>query len=251
LLGLRPTHGRISLDGCFDLAPSFDTCGYFAIKGETFVRVGEVLLGDNHAPLPETPRLLLAADAFAMLGTDVRGALAPCVKRIEEMLGAATLVEAAGNGFEQLYWAFRYIQSREAWTAHGSMIERYRPPLGPGIAERFAFAKEVTDAQVAEAEATRSRFRERFTRLLGPDGIMLLPTMPDVAPLLTETEDNLNDYRNQALNLLCLAGLAGCPQVSIPIAERMGAPLGLSLIGPADADLGLVRIAARLTDLRS
>lgn len=246
LFGLRPTHGRISLEACLDLAPVFDSCGYFSRDRETFVRVGEVLLRDDPAPLPERPRLLLAADAFAMLDTDVRGALATPVKAIEEVLGAATLVEAAGEGFEPLYWAFRYIQSREAWAVRGAMIERYKPPLGPGVAERFAFAKSVTDAQVAEAEATRARFRERFAKLLGPDGVMLLPTMPDIAPLLAESEESLNDYRNRALNLLCLAGLAGCPQMSLPLASRAGAPLGLSLIGPAGSDLSLVRLGARL-----
>jgi amidase len=70
--------------------------------------------------------------------------------------------------------------------------------------------------------------------------------MPDVAPLLTESEEALNDYRNRAINLLSLAGLAGVPQVSIPLATRMGAPLGLSLIGPPGCDLSLVRLAVRI-----
>ena len=30
LVGLRPTHGRVSLEGALDLAPSQDTCGWFA-----------------------------------------------------------------------------------------------------------------------------------------------------------------------------------------------------------------------------
>ncbi len=62
------------------------------------------------------------------------------------------------------------------------MIERYRPPLGPGVAERFDFAKSVTDEQVAEAEAVRARFRGRFAGFLGRDGVLILPTMPDVGP---------------------------------------------------------------------
>src|SRR5215210_6276021 len=67
LFGIRPTHGRVSLELCHDLAPSFDTCGYFTRDGATFLRVAEVLLGEDPQPLPERPRLLLAADAFAML----------------------------------------------------------------------------------------------------------------------------------------------------------------------------------------
>ena len=30
LVGLRPTHGRVSLEAVMDLAPSLDTCGWFA-----------------------------------------------------------------------------------------------------------------------------------------------------------------------------------------------------------------------------
>src|ERR687890_601264 len=71
LFGIRPTHGRVSLEGCHDLAPSFDTCGYFARDGATFLRVGEVVLGSDPAPLPQIPRVLLAQDAFALLHKEV------------------------------------------------------------------------------------------------------------------------------------------------------------------------------------
>jgi amidase len=246
LFGIRPTHGRVSLEGCLDLAPSLDTGGFFARDDATFAQVAEVLLGADAEPLPDRPRLLLAADALAMLGREVRGALAPVIEAIEGALGKAQVIEVANDGFEVLYWAFRYIQGREAWQVHGAMIERFQPPLGPGVGERFAFGKGVTDAQFGEAQATRERFSGRMHQLLGADGILLLPTMPDVAPLLSEGEESLNDYRNKALNLLCLAGLAGLPQVSIPLARRQEAPLGISLIGPSGSDLSLVRLAARL-----
>jgi amidase len=246
LFGIRPTHGRVSLEDCLDLAPSFDTCGFLTRDGGTFLRVAEALLGSDPAPLPETPRLLIAADAFGMVDQDVRAVLAPVLQRIEGRLGAGEMREVASEGFEALYWAFRHLQGREAWTVDGPMIERFRPPLGPGVADRFAFARTVTDAQVADGQAVRDRFTERFTGLLGTDGVLLLPTMPDVAPLLTESEESLNDYRNKALNLLGLSGHARVPQVSIPVASRLGAPLGLSLIGPAGSDLSLVRLAVSL-----
>ncbi len=174
----------MSLEGAIGLAPSFDTCGYFARDGETFARVGDVLLGQDPASLPESPRLLLAAGAFAALDSDVRGALAPVVKRIEDLLGKAQIVEPAPEGVETLVRTFRILQGREAWQLHGTLIERYRLPLGPGVAERFAFAKSVTDDQVAEAEAIRARFRGRFAGFLGRDGVLILPSMPDIAPLL-------------------------------------------------------------------
>lgn len=246
LFGLRPSHGRITLEGCHDLAPTFDTCGFFARDGETFARVAAVLLGADAAAAPEKPRLLLAADAFSMLEAEPRGALAPAVGRVEAELGAATLVEAAGGTFEALYWAFRRLQGREAWLVDGPLIERHAPPLGPGIAERFAYARGLTAEDCADARLVRERYRARLAELVGRDGVMLLPTMPDVAPLLTESEAGLDAFRTKALYLLCLSGLSGLPQVTMPLAQRVDAPIGLSLVGPPGSDLWLVRLAARL-----
>lgn len=248
LFGIRPTHGRVSLEGCHDLAPSFDTCGYFTRDGATFLRVGEVLLGADKTPFPHNPRVLLAKDAFGLLDRAALDALAPALRCVEGVLGTPEERKVAEDGFTTLYWTMRYIQGREAWTVDGSMIERCRPPLGPGVADRFEFSRQVTDRQVTEALGIRSVFRERFSALLGRDSVLILPSMPDVAPLLSEGEEALNDYRNNALNLLCLSVLSGLPQVSMPLASRLGAPFGLSLMGPAGSDLSLVALAARIAE---
>lgn len=250
LFGIRPTHGRVSLEGCHDLAPSFDTCGYFTRDAATFVQVGDVLLGADPQPLPSAPRVLMAEDAFGLLDRPVREALQPALRQAEAVLGRPEGVTVAEESFTALYWAMRYIQSREAWTVDGPMIERYHPPLGPGVADRFQFSRAVTDEQVAESQIVRRRFRERFSGLFRRDAVLILPTMPDIAPLLSDTDEALNDYRNNALNLLCLSVLSGLPQVSIPLASRLGAPLGLSIMGPAGSDLSLVALARRIAESR-
>jgi amidase len=246
LFGLRPTHGRISLALCHDLAPSFDTCGFFAADGGTFEKVAAVLLGPDDAPLTKAPQVLLAEDAFGLTAPTVREALAPAIARVTERLGPATGVTVAPGGFEPLYWAFRHIQGREAWSVDGTFIERFHPKLGPGVVERFAFAKTITEGQAREATAQRDRFAAELAARLGPNAVLVLPTMPDVAPLLADSESALDDYRNRALNILCLSVLSRLPQVTIPLASRLGAPLGLSLMGPAGSDLSLVRLAVTL-----
>jgi amidase len=247
LVGLRPTHGRISLERVLDLAPSFDTCGWFARDLPTFARVADVLLGADLAPLPvERVRLLAPTDVWNLLAPDALAAQQAPRERVQAALGRAAPVDVVLDGFDPMYWSFRYLQGREAWRTDGALIERYAPPLGPGVAQRFAFARAVTDAQVAEATAFRARFRAHLAALLGNDGVLLMPTMPDIAPLAAAGEDGLEHYRNQATKMLCIAGLAGFPQLSLPLGSRLGAPLGLSLLGPAGSDRSLVRLAERL-----
>ncbi|MET3495639.1 amidase [Variovorax boronicumulans] len=243
LYGLRPTHGRVSLEGALDLAPSFDTCGWFARDIGTFARVADVLLGADASPLPERVRLLRPDDVWALAVPAAAEALQGAADRVQGLFGPAQGTAVAMESFDAMYWNFRYLQSREAWLTDGPLIERYAPPLGPGVAERFAWSREVTDAQVATARVFRTAFRTHLAELLGTDGVLLMPTMPDIAPLRSDSEASLEDYRNRAIRMLCIAGLAGFPQLSMPLATRDGAPLGISLLGPAGSDRSLIALA--------
>ena len=75
LYGIRPTHGRVSLEAVMDLSPSLDTCGWFARDARTFTRVAEVLLGDDPHPLARA-RPPVEADRYlvAACGAGARGA---------------------------------------------------------------------------------------------------------------------------------------------------------------------------------
>lgn len=246
LYGLRPTHGRVSLEGALDLAPSFDTCGWFARDIGTFARVADVLLGPDASALPERVRLLGPDDVWGLAAPAATKALQAVIDRVQGLLGPAQGTAVAMESFDAMYWNFRYLQSREAWLTDGPLIERYAPPLGPGVAERFAWSRDVTDAQVVAARVFRTAFRAHLAALLGTDGVLLMPTMPDIAPLRSESEAGLEDYRNRAIRMLCIAGLSGFPQLSMPLASREGAPLGISLLGPAGSDRSLIALAERI-----
>ncbi|MEJ5150801.1 amidase [Comamonas sp. MYb396] len=246
LYGIRPTHGRVSLESALALCHSFDTCGWFARDAHTFARVADVLLAPDTTPLPARPRLLMPSDVWGLVDSAVRPAWDGALQQITQLLGSAQDCKAVLDSFDAMYWSFRYIQGREAWMTDGAFISRYAPVLGPGVKERFDWSSKVTDAQVQEAEQFRARFRQHLADLLGSDGVLVMPTMPDIAPLRSADEASLEAYRNQAVQMLCLAGLAGFPQISLPLASRDGAPLGISLLGPAGTDRSLIAIAQQL-----
>ncbi|HEX6006765.1 MAG TPA: amidase family protein, partial [Burkholderiales bacterium] len=85
IYGIRPTHGRVSLEGACPLAPSFDTAGWFAREATLLERVGQVLLGEARAQAPG--RLLLARDAFELAGDAITQALQPAVRTLAKLLG--------------------------------------------------------------------------------------------------------------------------------------------------------------------
>ena len=246
LFGIRPTHGRINLAGVLDLAPSLDTCGYFARDVQTFVRVSDVLLGPDTAALPTKIRLLKPIDIWALLDADALAAQIAPLAQVETMVGKAHEMNVVLDNIDTMYWHFRYIQGREAWMVNGPMIERFCPPLGPGVAERFEWSRHVTDEQLAMATVYRERFKKHLAELLGTDGVLILPTVPDIAPLCGESGDAMESYRNRSIQMLCIAGLSGFPQISMPLSQRLGAPLGLSLLGPQGSDVSLVHIAQRI-----
>ncbi len=248
LFGIRPTHGRISLAGALDLAPSLDTCGYFARDVQTFARVSDVLLGPDTAALPTKIRLLKPTDIWALLDADALTAQTASLARVEAALGKLQPASVVLDDMDTMYWHFRYIQGREAWMVNGPLIERFCPPLGPGVAERFDWSSKVTDEQFASATVYRERFKKHLAQLLGTDGVLVLPTVPDIAPLCGETGDAMESYRNRSIQMLCIAGLSGFPQISMPLGQRLGAPLGLSLLGPHGSDVSLVQLAQRIID---
>jgi amidase len=246
LFGIRPTHGRIDDAGVHPLSPSFDTVGWFARDGKTFARVAPVLMrGADTVKLPAKPRYLVATDLMAQAMEGARPVLEDVVRRIGLTLGEAQPVSVAGD-IEELYWAFRQIQGREAWATDGEMIDRYHPPLGPGVAARFAYSKGISAKQAKESTAVRKRLTASLGKLLGHDGVLILPSVPDIAPLTTATDAELESFRNRAINMLCLSGLSGFPQVSFPATRREGAPLGLSVLGPAGSDRALIDVAVKM-----
>ncbi len=147
LVGLRPTHGRISLQGVLDLSPSFDTCGWFTRDVATFARVADVLLSEDSTPLPDKVRLLRPTDIWALLAPEAIEAFAAPCATVEAALGRAAACTAVLDSLDAMYWHYRHLQGHEAWTVDGALIEKYHPPLGPGVAQRFAWAREIPDQQ--------------------------------------------------------------------------------------------------------
>jgi len=250
IFGMRPTWGRVTLEGAIPFGPSFDVAGWFARDAALLEKVGHALLIDCQEP-PQPKRLLLASDAFALVERRVIEALRPQVSRLEQLIGRCEEVELSPAGLVGWFETFRTIQAAEVWASVGRWINEARPKLGPGVKERIAWAATVTPQMLAQANERRAEIRLRMERLLGPEDVLCLPTSPRVAPLSGTPVCKIEiEYRHQAMCLLCISGLAGLPQLSLPMAQLDGLPLGLSIVGRRGADSMLLGIASQLSSVR-
>ena len=245
IYGLRPTHGRISLAGACALAASFDVAGWFARDAALLERVGRVLLNDDQ-PAAAPGALLYAQDAFALAGDAVAKAFAPAVEHVTSLLGKPRNVTVSSEGLPQWFQVFRQLQGAEAWDQHRDWITRVQPAFGPGVRERFEWASTVTANDVAPLKDQREDITRRLAVLLKDNAILVLPTVPAIAPLRNTPVAELDEFRGRAMSLLCIAGLARLPQINLPLARFDGCPLGLSLVAARGNDTMLLDVARRI-----
>lgn len=243
IFGVRPTHGRIPLDGVCPLAPSFDTCGWFARDTDVLARVGEVLLGTSVGECPAPVRVLLAVDAFAQATPEANVALQRAVLQVERVLGRAEPVMLSPVGLPAWFDVFRVLQYADIWAAHGDWVRTAQPRFGPQIAARFAAVSQVHADEVARAQEQQAQISAALADLLAGDTVLLMPSAPDVAPPLALPPEQTVSVRERALSLLCVAGLGGLPQLSMPLATIDDLPIGLSLVAARGRDELLLSVA--------
>ena len=247
IFGMRPTHGAVPLDGAIAFAPSYDAAGWFARDARMLERVGQVLLGDTRAA-PPAGKLLIATDAFAHADPAAGQALRQALRERESRFKGVDELVLAAEGMDRWMDSFRVIQGAEIWSIHREWIGSLHPDFGAGIKERFMWASTIEAAAVATASAHRARISLHLESLLADNAVLAIPSTPGVAPLLDIPVTELERWRNRALGLLCIAGHAGLPQVSLPLVKVDGLPVGLSLIAARGNDLLLLRLACELSE---
>ncbi len=263
---IKPTHGRIPMDGIIPLAPSLDHAGPMArsIADCAALLVGMAAGGPDVTPLmpppadldelPLTPRpgpRPLAGVTVAL--TDRTSAVA-----IDEPVAAAfdaarRACERLGARFTTLSapWALHWndlntILLTEVWSYHSRFIEareRYRP----AIAEFVEAAAGFSDAQAyLAAQRSRAGGTAAWEAWFAANGIDLVlePTLP-IVPYRRGPgyeRGHAGGPGDPMIALTALWDMTGMPVASLPVNPHVG----VSLIAPRGAEAPLVQGAIDL-----
>ena len=131
-------------------------------------------------------------------------------------------------------------------TPIGIMAGIYLAEYDPRVGTRILRGKDISAADYIELLARRQQWIARVQAQMADHDLMLMPTVPVIAPKIAELE--ASDEAYFAANGLMLRNptlinfLDGCA-VSLPCHRAGEAPVGLSLAGTAGQDQRLLSVA--------
>lgn len=235
IVGFKPTHGLVSLDGCWPLAPSFDTAGPMARDV-----AGCVALMSAFDPLlPSTPLDL----------ADVRVALAWVAHADPGVAERVRKTAALFGGGEEIPFPLMPANidpsfQREVADVHRDLFTEHAGLYGANVRWKVERALEVTDEEYEESVAARSQYRvDAFEAIEGFD-LLLVPTIGTVAPARSLSEREL---RPSVLRFTEPFNVLGWPALALPCgAAENGLPASITLAAPWNGDDYVLDAAAAL-----
>ena len=98
----------------------------------------------------------------------------------------------------------------------------------------------------AKAQNIRGQIRRSYDELLDKYDVLVMPTVPMVAPLIPDNDSPLEERVIPALNMIhntaCI-DLTGHPAISVPCGMSNGLPVGFQIIGRHFDDLTVLQVA--------
>ncbi|MEY2467845.1 MAG: amidase [Actinomycetota bacterium] len=232
IAGLKTTHGRISIDGVWPLAPSLDTIGPLARDVAGLV-VGMKMLEPGFSVdgvAPETVVGRLATAPSVEVDPSFWAAVDDALRRGEMNVEPVEL-----DGWDRCGRAFGGVIGYEAWQSDKELMDipgGVNDYVGDRLRDCTAITKDVYD----ECRREMSSWRDELLALLDRVAVIALPTLAQ--PPVDIDEPFLPNP------LVFPFNLAGVPALSIPLPGGPGT--SLQLVARPGGEEVLLATAARI-----
>ncbi|HEU5476889.1 MAG TPA: amidase [Gaiellaceae bacterium] len=238
VVGFKPTHGLVSLEGCFPLAPSYDVVGPMASSVEGCER----LLG---ALAPRFGPFGLESLEELEVGVAWLDAAEPLVR--ERVAEAVALFPRRREIELPLAPANRADFMREVADVHRALFPGNEDLYGDNVRGKIESCLRVRDAEATAAERERADYRERVAEAVGGLDLVLTPTVPFVAPAADVDE---LEIRAGAISLTYPFSSLGWPALALPCGTAEGGlAASVQLVGRAGDDARVLAAGRLLASL--
>ncbi len=235
--GFKPSFGLVPLDGCFPLAPSFDTAGPMARDVAGCAAMMRALA-------PELDQQTLASLEAIEVGTAWSELADPLVR---ERVDAAAALFPTRRAVDLPEPADRpaSVFMREIADVHRELFTENADAYGDDVAAKIERCLEVSDADYERDLRAREEYRARVAEVAGDVDLLLIPTLPFVAPAVPPAPAEVEAMTRFTYPINAL----GWPALALPCGPaEHGAPASIQIVGKPGAD-ALVLAAGALLEL--
>lgn len=257
VVGVKPSHGSISLDGIVPFAPSLDAVGPIAPTVGDAALVHDVISGSGQT--------FQDAAEGGLIGQSLADVTVGVVEQMSGDRNSPEIQEAFHRAYEALaargarmvqvslartgaalhaYYTISSVEALLVLESHAALGE-----LGDEAQQRLEIGRSLVDtAQWRDALGVRELIAYDIAGCFESCDLLISPTMPLVAPPLGRrgVDDPLAVPRTDWWTVE--ANLAGIPSMSLPcgLGSETGLPVGLQLMAPHGMDARLYRVAAAI-----
>jgi len=226
IVGFKPTHGLVPMEGCFPLAPSFDTAGPMArTVSECAAMIRALAPGDGMPPYESLEEIRLGVAWLEDADPGIRA-------RVEA--AAALFPDRRQIDFPRQPDEVGAVFMREAADVHRDLFREHADLYGANVSAKLERCFRVSDGDVRRGQEARRTYKDRAREAIKEVDLLLVPTMGTVAPRRSVPEP---DLRPSILRFTYPFNTLGWPAAAIPCGPaENGLPASVTLASTWDLD---------------
>jgi amidase len=238
--GLKTTHGRISLEGVWPLAPSLDSVGPIAKDVHGLIEGMKLL----------EPGFEIGSNTTARVGR-IRLEADPVIDQaIDHALKAIgwEVVDVDVPEWLEITAQCMILLKAEGWQTDQLLVEQFPALIGEDVRSKLISGRDVSEQELARARSEQSAWRRRLEVLYEEFDLLVTPTLTIFPPSLHDALV-LQDGKSRCT----LPGnFAGVPALALPIPSSGALPASIQLMAPMYGEEQLLRAGLEFEDaLRS
>ncbi|OLO42460.1 amidase [Alkalihalophilus pseudofirmus] len=253
IVGLKPTHGRVSKYGCFPLSWSLDHIGPMTKTVEDTAILLENIAGyDEKDPTTidkpvENYASFLTGDIkgkvigieedyfFNRVDRNVKQLVETAIKQLESLGAKVELVKIPSLKYSE-YAEYITFMAESATIHRNNLISRI-DQFGPDVQHLLKFSNIPSAVDYLQGQQVRTMMIKEFANVFNLVDVLISPTLPALPPTIGDEMVVINGKEYPALDSLIRltspANLVGIPAISVPCGFSNGLPIGLQIMGAA------------------